>query len=251
MVTNTIEFPGRPISAGEKDTNIVSELQRRLNAMGLGPLTPDGVFGPRTRQAVQTFQVNRTLRPTGIVDAGTWSALFATPAAVFLPAQALREAAARLGVTENPLGSNRGPEVDAYLRSAGLNPEGASYPWCTAFVYYCFDVAAKTQGRANPVVRTAGALDLWRKSCDRGVPHLLPADADGIASKIQPGMIFVMSMGGGAGHVGFVESAAGDHLVTIEGNTSGAGSREGIGVFRQTSRRVSHINVGFLDYSTL
>lgn len=65
---------------------------------------------------------------------------------------------------------------------------------------------------------------------------------------MQPGFIFIMDFGGGVGHTGLVEKVLNGHLVTIEGNTNDGGSREGIGVFRRTGRKLASINKGFLDY---
>jgi hypothetical protein len=61
-------------------------------------------------------------------------------------------------------------------------------------------------------------------------------------------MIFILATSGGAGHTGLVEAVEGQYLVTIEGNTNEGGSREGIGVFRRTSRKISQINRGFIAY---
>jgi hypothetical protein len=68
---------------------------------------------------------------------------------------------------------------------------------------------------------------------------------------VAPGQIFVIDTGapGGAGHTGLVEAVNAGKLVTIEGNTNDGGSREGIGVFRRTGRRIRDINVGFIEYS--
>ncbi|MEO7649770.1 MAG: peptidoglycan-binding protein [Bryobacteraceae bacterium] len=250
MSANIVLFPGREILAGEKDHAVVTAVQRRLNELGCGPLQQDGSFGPATSAAVGKFQSQHGLKVTGSIAEETWVALFGgDPSDGTLLNGVLREARSQVGVMEKPLGSNRGPEVDQYLLRVGLNPTAGSYPWCAAFVYYCFDEASKALSRTNPVIRTAGALDLWRKSCATGVPHLTAAVAAADPSKIQPGFIFVMSTGGGNGHVGLVESSTAGKLVTIEGNTNTNGSREGIGVFRRDSRRVSQINQGFLDYS--
>jgi peptidoglycan hydrolase-like protein with peptidoglycan-binding domain len=53
------------------DAARVLEVQRMLSSLRYerGPL--DGLFGPRTQAAVQWFQANRGLRPTGIVDQAT------------------------------------------------------------------------------------------------------------------------------------------------------------------------------------
>jgi hypothetical protein len=50
-------------------------------------------------------------------------------------------------VREVPRNSNRGPQVDAYLTRVGVSP-GLS--WCCAFVYWCFDEAAKAL--ASPIL---------------------------------------------------------------------------------------------------
>ena len=63
-------------------------------------------------------------------------------------------------------------------------------------------------------------------------------------------MIFIIGTSSGKGHTGLVEKISGSLLTTIEGNTNDNGSREGIGVFRRTSRQIADINRGFIDYGT-
>ena len=41
-------------------------------------ITADGIFGPQTEGAVKAFQLAQRMDATGIVDAKTWAALFAT-----------------------------------------------------------------------------------------------------------------------------------------------------------------------------
>ena len=48
--------------------------------------------------------------------------------------------------------------------------------------------------------------------------------------------------------MGLVEDFHDDRLITIEGKTNLPGDREGVGVFRRTSRRLSEINKGFISY---
>ena len=62
-------------------------------------------------------------------------------------------------------------------------------------------------------------------------------------------MIFHIDTGGRTGHAGFVVDVVGGKLVTIEGNTNDDGSREGIGVFNRTSRRISSISLGFVAFA--
>ena len=52
----------------------VRELQRLLNRRGAG-LHVDGLFGPKTRAAVERAQTSAGLAVTGIVDAATWAAV--------------------------------------------------------------------------------------------------------------------------------------------------------------------------------
>jgi peptidoglycan hydrolase-like protein with peptidoglycan-binding domain len=255
-------FPGRAVKAGEKNATLVREIQRRLNETGCGPLPLSGVFGAQTTAAVKLFQARFTdangtpLRVDGVVGPVTWAALFpdAAPAPVpSLPpllAAALDAARAEVGVMEEPPGSNRGPRVDEYLRTVGLDPAAGSYAWCAAFVYWCFGKGAATAGKRNPLPRTAGALNLWRGAGAAGARQISPAEAQATPSLVRPGQIFVLSTGGGFGHVGLVESVAAGVLTTIEGNTNDGGSREGVGVFRRTGpngRKISSINKGFLD----
>lgn len=122
-------------------------------------------------------------------------------------AQALRDAGACIGMHEQPMGSNRGPQVDQWLRLAGAEP-GA--PWCAAWVTALFD-----RIHPPPIPRLASALKIfeWASSHDRlvedGAP-LLPGDIGGLFHE-----------GGVRGHVGIVV-AVDEQLSCIEGNIASA-----------------------------
>ena len=124
--------------------------------------------------------------------------------------------------------------------------------WCVAFVYWCFQVAAQKRGVANPMekeCRTGGVLDLWnRASGARNVKILRTAEALNDPARVKPGMVFVISTGGGMGHAGLVSRVVGNRMETIEGNTNDGGSREGIGVFRRSGRTLQSINRGFIEF---
>jgi hypothetical protein len=251
-------FPGRAIRAGQQGAEVAA-IQRRLNALGCGPVDEDGAFGPQTLNAVQLFQARsedpsgRPLEPDGIVGAHTWAALFqqqissrdAAPDALLR--ETLDIARGEIGVREDPPNSNRGPKVDQYVREVGLNP-ASGFPWCAAFVYWCFSQGARVAGVSNPLIKTAGVQDHWQRAIAGGIHCISAAEAAGNPDEIQPGMIFVMGMSGGAGHTGLVERISGSLLTTIEGNTNDNGSREGIGVFRRSSRHIANINLGFINY---
>jgi hypothetical protein len=108
-----------------------------------------------------------------------------------------------------------------------------------------------TSDRRNPVIRTAGVLDHWARAGAAGIERIPAEKAHLDEALVTPGHIFVIDAGGpgGAGHTGLVEQVVAGTLVTVEGNTNDGGSREGIGVFRRTGRRIRDINVGFIDYT--
>ncbi|MCP5158607.1 MAG: CHAP domain-containing protein [Gammaproteobacteria bacterium] len=258
-------YPGRLIRQGEEDSRPVQLIQRRLNALGCAhpPLTVDGDFGSKTEAAVRLFQARsqdgdgESLLIDGIVGSLTWEALFGAaslprvrvrPSEVPLLAKLLEIARKEIGVLEDPPGSNRGARVEEYLASTGL---AGGYPWCAAFVYWCFAQAARELGADNPCINTAGVLDHWNRAGQAGIRRITHAQAEADPLLIQPGMIFILDTGdpGGAGHTGLVERVEGGKLVTIEGNTNQAGGREGIGVFRRDRRKINGINKGFIDYS--
>ena len=256
-------FPGHVIKKGDPDAANVRRIQRRLNARGCGPIAVDGGFKGETESAVKLFQARfpdadgQPLIIDGKVGSITWEALFgedtvpvADQASSPLLAKTIAIATSQIGVMEQPPGSNRGPEVDNYIRRVGLNPAGR-FAWCAAFLYFCFDEAALAQPRANPVIKTAGVLDHWDKAGRQGVPRITSAKAAQDPSLVQPGHIFIIDTGapGGGGHTGLVVEVVGGKLVTIEGNTNDAGSAEGVGVFKRESRKIVQINKGFIDYS--
>ena len=172
MSTNIFVFPGGTISPGDAQGAIVTAVQRRLNELGCGPLQPDGVFGPRTSGAVGKFQARHGLPVSGSVDEATWVALFEQqPAAPPLLSAVVREARSQVGVMEQPLGSNRGPQVDQYLLRVGLNPTAGSYPWCAAFVDWCVQAYASEGGtKIAHAPRTAAAFGLITWGNDNHLP---------------------------------------------------------------------------------
>ena len=59
----------------------VRETQERLTDLGYNPGPADGIFGNGTRKAVRSFQIERDLPVTGVVDDRTWDALTVAAAA--------------------------------------------------------------------------------------------------------------------------------------------------------------------------
>ena len=264
-----MQYPGHIVKLGEPDARIVKALKTQLNRMlavqriaALKLDLNDANFGLKTKQAVQLFQARsvdadgRPLKSDGEVGSITWARLFGsdsvpssdTATDPFL-AGVLKIAAGEEAkqVREDPRNSNRGPEVETYLRRVGLNP---GFAWCCAFVYWCFDEAALAAGRANPMVKTAGCMDHWSRAAAAGATRIPKSQAIADPSLVQPGMIFVMDFGGGTGHTGWVEKVDGGLITTVEGNTDASKTREGGGVYR-LHRKIVEVNKGFVDYSGL
>jgi hypothetical protein len=260
-----VKYPGHAINVGEKDKAIVRAIQDELNAHGCGPLDDGGIFGPRTKASVRIFQTRnvdgegRPLKQDGVVGPLTWAALFGDDSvpsssqagSAFLDV-VLRKAASQVGVLEQPRNSNSGPEVDRYLERVGvpLTLPIAEKPWCCAFVFWCFDEAAREAGRPNPMMRTSGCLQHWNGASGSGAQRIPASRAASDPGMIRPGMVFIVDHGSGRGHTGLVETMASGLLHTIEGNTDASRSREGGGVYR-LSRKLAEINKGYIDYSDL
>ena len=264
-----MQYPGRIIKAGESDENIVKELKQRLNKvlviendpeLRLDPDDPN--FGPKMTKVVKLFQARnvdtegRPLKQDGQVGSLTWAALFGSetvpisdkPKDDFLSdVLQVAEGEEAKHVREVPKDSNCGPQVDQYLKSAGVSPGNS---WCCAFVYWCFNEAAKNMGCSNPMVKTAGCLDHWNRAPSRGAQYVLASKAIQNPDLVKSGMVFIMDHGGGLGHTGLVEKVEGGLLTTIEGNTDASKTREGGGVYRLT-RKIVEINKGFIDYTGL
>lgn len=143
----------------------------------------------------------------------------------------IAEAGRYLNVRENPPGSNRGVEVDYWIKECKLDPKGA-FPWCAAFV--------------GAIGRQALGDALWPVPRTASVPEIAAwADKNGIlmaflSAPVSPGDLFVVWHPElkGYHHVGLVTAVhaapTGLTLETIEGNTSGAGIRDGWGVFARS-----------------
>jgi hypothetical protein len=255
-------FRGTPLHRGEVGSPDVKAVQARLNSLGFGKLVTDGDLGEGTQNAILHFQARNStpdgkpLPIDGEVGATTWAALFGQGAVFkaqdFDAKTPMRQlvidiAASQIGVVEQPHGSNRGPEVDVYISTTGLDPATGAFPWCVCFLYWVFDQAAKIKGKENPLPKTAGVISLWNQG--RRTEAQVVRKSEASARTVTPGMIFHLDLGGGKGHAGLVIEVRGDHIITIEGNTNSGGSSDGFGVFRRDARPItSSVLLGYLDF---
>ncbi len=144
---------------------------------------------------------------------------------VDIESKTIEIARTQIGVTEHPPGSNRGPEVDRYLASVGLDASKGAYAWCAAFVSHCVREAGKALNYTLRFKRSARALGLVQNNPDL----ILPAPI--------PGCIGVIDHGGGLGHTFFIyalDLTNPGTLFTLEGNSDAAGSRTGGSVVLRT-----------------
>jgi hypothetical protein len=124
-----------------------------------------------------------------------------------------------IGVRERS-GRNDGHRIEQYLRFTGLKP---GYPWCAAFVAWCFGQAGIPAPRSAycpsffPQSRT-----IWKRSANPDPPPR-PGDVFGIYFPEK----------GRIAHMGFVDSWNDKFMISVEGNTNLQGSREGDGVYRK------------------
>ena len=126
-------------------------------------------------------------------------------------------AAKQIGITEWPKNSNKVKYNTWYY---GREVSGSDYPWCMAFVQWCYNEA-----QMKLPYRTA--------SCSALLNWYREHHPECVASKPQPGDVVIYDFG----HTGIVESAAVGKITAIEGNTSAgsSGSQDnGGGVYRRT-----------------
>lgn len=156
--------------------------------------------------------------------------------------EAIKIARQEIGVSEDPPGSNSGPRIKEYLNSVKLGP---GYPWCAAFVFWCFEQASVKLNRANPVVNSAACMNHWRRT--KGM-KILTLEAVYNPLLIEPGAVFIIRLGHGKGHTGIVTGIADGYIQTIEGNTNAGHSANG-GSVLALQRRIDTINQGFIKYN--
>jgi hypothetical protein len=124
-------------------------------------------------------------------------------------------------------GDNHGQVVEYFLKGCSLGP---GYPWCAAFVAHCGRYAFADPATLQtkwPLPRTASCVELGKFAKAKNVLTASP----------QRGDLFLVYYPAKSrfAHTGIVIQVNGDgSCLTIEGNTSGGGSREGWGVFVRT-----------------
>lgn len=135
-------------------------------------------------------------------------------------------------------GRNLGPDVQRYQDATNLDP--GAWPWCAAFVCHCLrewlsdsdnrawlGLKKSTPASWRPKTALAYGFFKWAKARP-ATTTILPDSAEP-----QPGDIVCYDFS----HIGIVKESRGKDFVAIEGNTNGAGSRDGDGVYVKTRPR--------------
>jgi hypothetical protein len=151
-----------------------------------------------------------------------------------IPQKMIVLAREEIGVSEVD-GSNCGPRVDQYKAATWLDAD-KGWPWCAAFLCWLLREATQDEDVAFKRPQTAGAWDFenWaKKEVANGVDLRKPTNED-----IKAGDIVIFTFSHIALAVKDIDSSG--YVITIEGNTNGAGSREG-GSVLEKKRHVSKI----------
>lgn len=147
-------------------------------------------------------------------------------------------AAGEVGVKEKPAGSNR---VKYNTWFYGREVSGSSYPWCCAFVCWCFAQA----GLSQLIRKTGGCTTMmnWFKGKGRLVP----------ARQAQPGdlVFYQFDKDAYADHIGIVEKVTSTGVVAIEGNTSVTSNDNGGAVMRRSRKWSLVMAVARPDYESV
>lgn len=129
----------------------------------------------------------------------------------------LKIAIGELNTTENPPNSNNVKYNTWYY---GQEVSGSAYPWCMAFVQWCYDKA----GCPLPfLTASCASLLRWYKANE---PLC-------VVSEPKPGDVIIYDFG----HTGIFEYAMDDTVTAIEGNTGITNAANGGMVMRQTRSR--------------
>ena len=138
----------------------------------------------------------------------------------------LEIARGELGIRESPANSNKVKYNTWYY---GREVAGKAYPWCMAFVQWCFSQA----GVPLPIkTASCGALMNAAKKSGKWV-----------TKDYRPGDVVIYDFPGGAAtdHTGIIEKVTLTGVVAIEGNTSQAGSQSNGGMVCRKTRPYSQI----------
>ena len=193
-------------------------------------LSIDSDYGAITTEMVAAFQEARSMPSTGRVDEATFTRLTA-PARAALQRRAaaptLNAAVldyARGHHEQRPRevgGQNRGPWVRMYTDGH----DGTEWAWCAGFVTLILRQACETLNVPMPI---RGSVSCDTLAAQAKAAGLFVSEAEARRRPVPPGSLFlVRRTDSDWTHTGIVERSDPLLFRTIEGNSNGAGEREG------------------------
>ena len=193
------------------------------------------------KEVVKAVQKLLDVSADGADGPVTWNAILAqlsikepTVSGGSIPEKMVSLAREEIGVSEVD-GTNCGPRVDEYKAATWLDAD-KGWPWCAAFICWLVREAIEGEDVSFSRPRTAGAWDFenWaKKEAANGVGLRKPTNED-----IKAGDIVIFTFSHIALAVKDIDSSG--YVITIEGNTNVAGTREG-GSVLEKKRHVSKI----------
>lgn len=153
----------------------------------------------------------------------------------------LRDALARIaegevGVKEEG-GANKGKRIQEYQRATWL--DGTGWPWCAAFICWAVREWVRAPAVLAGLKMDATAAERWRPKTAGAWDFVRWANEHGAQvvdenMSCRRGDIVVFDFS----HIGLVvEDSSRGQITTVEGNTNGAGSRDGDGVWKKHRER--------------
>jgi len=189
--------------------NRVYLMQVGLKSLGFYTGKLDGDEGPQTMSAIKSWLAS-------LLPAGGKSSI---------ADEMVRVAQTQVGITESS--KNHGTGIEKFWHATNYSDGYENRePYCAAFVCWVVREACLNKVIPFTLPKSARAYDFetWGKAnTGKGVLVLTGAP--------KAGDIFTLTK---ASHVGIVKSVNGGTMTTLEGNTDGAGSREGDGVYEKT-----------------
>jgi hypothetical protein len=134
--------------------------------------------------------------------------------------------------------NNVGKAVRKYQAATTLAP--GAWPWCAAFVCWVIEQWLTDPANVKWLALRANTPAKWRPKTALAYGFIRWAQARPATCTVlpdtttpQPGDLVCYDFS----HIGIVKESRGDKFVAIEGNTNGAGSREGDGVYLKVRPR--------------
>jgi hypothetical protein len=181
-------------------TDALSRMQQLESMLGqlatpstlMGAQASSTALSPASGTTFQQALATATTQVGGVNPSGTNAGL-----------TALQVAETQEGVTEQPPGSNDGPQIAQYRTATQGAYAGA--PWCAYFVSWCAAQAGAPIGAQGQGLGSVAAITDWARSTGR------------LTQTPAPGELILF----GTAHVGIVKSVNADGtLTTVEGNAS-------------------------------